>query len=137
LTHFHPLFVALGHDDEIHRQLAVHGLDGAEGVELRHLRALGIGGAAADEHLLVGRLFDETRFEGRVLPRIRLRHRHRVVHPVDEHRLLGALITLGVDHRIARRAVLGDARIVDLRLLAAELVEEALHHLGRLGNAFP
>ena len=50
----HALFVALGDDDQVHRQLAVHGLDRAERVQLRHLRALRVGGAAAEQHLLVG-----------------------------------------------------------------------------------
>ena len=104
-------------------------------VQLRHLRALRVGGAAADQHLLVRRLLDQPRLEGRRRPRVGLRDRHRVVHPVDQQRLLGALVALRVDDGIAGRAVFGDADVEDLRLLAAELVEEALHHLGGLGNA--
>jgi hypothetical protein len=131
----HALLIAFGDEDQIDGQLAVHGLDGAERVQLRHLRAFRIRGAAADQHLLVRRLFDESRFERRRRPRIRLRDRHRVVHPVDQHRLVGALVALRIDDGIAGRAVFGDADVIDARLLAAKLVEESLHHFGGLGNA--
>ncbi len=117
-------------------QLAVDRLDRAQRVQLRHLRALGVGGAAADQHLLVRRLLDQPALERRVGPRVGLRHRHRVVHPIDQQRLLGALVALRIHDGIAGRAVFGDADIEDLRLLAAELVEEALHHFGGLRNAF-
>ena len=40
-----------------------------------------------------------------------------------------------VDHGVAGRAVFGDADVENLGLLAAQLVEEALDHLGRLGDA--
>ena len=131
----HALLVAFGNDDQIHRQLSVHGLDRAERVELRHLRAFRVCRAAPDQHLLVGPLLDETRFERRVVPRVGLRDRHGVVHPVDEERLLGALVTLGVNDGIARRAVFSHAHVKDLCLLAAELVEEGLDHLRRLRDA--
>ncbi len=132
----HALLVALGDDDQVDRQLAVHRLDRPEGVQLHHLRALGVGGAAAEHHLLVGRLLDQLALEGRVLPGVGLRDRHGVVHPVDQQGLLGAFVALGVDDRVAGRAVLGHAHVVDLRLLAAQFVEEALHHLRRFRDAF-
>ena len=46
----HPLLVALGHEDQIHRQLAHHRLHRRDGVQHGHLAALGVGGAAADDH---------------------------------------------------------------------------------------
>jgi hypothetical protein len=132
----HALFVAFGDDDQVDRQLPVHRLNGAERIQLRHLRPLRVGRAAADQHFLVRGLLDQPCFKRRRRPRIGLRDRHRVVHPVDEQCLGRALVTLGVHDRIARRAVLGDANVEHLRLLTAQLIEEALHHLGRLGNAF-
>jgi hypothetical protein len=131
----HALFVAFSDDDQIDGKLAVHGLDRAKRVQLRHLRPFGVRGATADQHFRIRRLLDEPRFERRMLPRVGLRDRHRVVHPVDEERLLCTLVALGIHDGIARRAVLGDANIEHLRLLASELVEEAFDHFGRLGDA--
>jgi hypothetical protein len=86
----HPFFIALSDDDEIHRKLSGHRLDGHQRIPLHHLRPFGVGRSASDEHLLERCLFDEATFKGRRDPRIGLRDRHRVVHPVDDERLLGA-----------------------------------------------
>jgi hypothetical protein len=141
-AHGHALFIAFGDDDEVDGELAVGGLDGHEGVELGHFGALGVDGSAADEDLLEGRVdasgfaVDETAFEGRCDPEVGLGDGHGVVHPVDEEGLGRAFVAGGVDDGVAVLAPLGDADVVDVGLLAAELVEEAFDHLGGLGDAF-
>ena len=131
----HPLLVAFGDEDQVDRHRAGDRLDRHQRVPVGELRPLRVGGAAADQHLLVRPLFDQVGFERRLLPRVGLRHRHRVVLPVDRDRARRAVVAFRVDHRVAGRAPFGDADVVDPRRLAAELLEEALHHLGRLGNA--
>src|SRR6202008_1692803 len=79
---------------------------------------------------------DDSPFERRRNPRVRLRDRHRVVLPVDRDGSWRAFVTTRVDDRVARRAPLGDADVVNARLLAAQLLEEALDHFGALGNPF-
>ena len=131
----HPLFVAFRDEDQIDRQLAGDRLDRHQGVPLDDLRSLGVGRAAADQHLLERRLLDQPAFEGRRDPDIGLRHRHRVVHPVDDQRARRPFVAPRVDDRIALGAPLRRADVVDARLLASELFEEPFDHLGRLGNA--
>jgi hypothetical protein len=58
-TDVHPLFIALGDEDQIHRQLAHHRLHRRDGVQHGHLGPLGVGGAAADDH--AGRAVDVRR----------------------------------------------------------------------------
>src|SRR5262249_21376894 len=132
----HALLVAFRDEDHVDRQFAGDRLDGHQRVELRHLGPLRVRGAAADEHLLVRRLLDDPRFEWRRLPDVGLRDRHRVVLPVDRDRSWRAFVAARVNDRVAGRAPLGDADVVDARLLAAELLEESLHHLGAFRDAF-
>ena len=135
-TDVHPLLVALGHEHDVDRQLAGHGLDRQQGVQLSHLRPLGVRRAATDQDLLVRRLLDKARFEGRRRPGIGLRDRHRVVLPVDRDRPRRAFVAACIHDGISRRAPLGDADVEDARLLASELLEEALDHLRRFRDAF-
>src|SRR5919198_4634788 len=132
----HALLVAFRDEHDVPRQLAGDRLDRHQGVQLRHLRPLRVRGAASDEDLLVRRLLDNPRLERRRLPDVGLRDRHRVVLPVDRHGLRRAFVAPRVDDRVAGRAPFGDADVVDARLLAAELLEESLHHLGALGDTF-
>ena len=132
----HPLFVAFSDEDDVDRQLAGDRLDRHQRLPLRMLRPLAVDRAAADQDFLVRRLLDDARFEGRGDPGVGLRHRHRVVLPVNRDRARRAFVAAGVDDRVARRAPLGDADVVDARFLAAKLVEEALHHLGAFRDAF-
>ena len=137
----HALFVAFRDEDEVDGELAVDGLVGHQGVELGHLGALGVDGAAAYEHAGdVGqaglRAGNDVGLKGWRDPGVGLGDGHGVVLPIDGDGFGRALVALGVDDRVAGRAVLGDADVVDAGGLAAELVEEALDHLGGLRNAF-
>ena len=131
----HPLLVALGDEDEVHGQLTCHRLDRHQRIPIGELRPFRVRRAAPNQHLLIWRLLDEPAFERRRFPRIGLCDRHRVVLPVDRDRPRRAFVALGIDDRIAWRAPLGEADVIDARFLAPELLEEPLHHLGRLGNA--
>ena len=131
----HPLLVALGDEDQVDRQLARHCLDRHQRIPICELRPFRIRRTAPDQHLLIWRLLDEPAFERRRFPRIRLGDRHGVVLPVDRDRPRRAFVAFGIHDRIAWRAPLGDPDVVDARFLAPELLEEPLHHLGRLGNA--
>src|SRR5262249_33781720 len=124
----HALLVTLGDEDQVDRHRAGDRLDRHERVPVRDLRALRVGGTAADQHLLVWSLLDQFALERWLLPRIGLRDRHRVVLPVNGDRARRAVVTLRVDHGVAWRAPLGDADVVDARRLAAELLEEPFHH---------
>src|SRR5690606_20334963 len=72
ITNGHALFIAFGHDDEIHRQLARHSLHRHQGVELCHLWALGVGGATTNHYFLERFLLDDAAFKRRRHPEIRL-----------------------------------------------------------------
>ncbi len=137
IAHVHALLVTLGHDDQVHGQLAGDRLDGHQGVPLRHLRSLGVDRAASDQHLLVRRLLDDVTREGWPDPKIGLCDRHGVVHPVDHQGLLGALVALGVHDGIALLAPLRDTRVVNLGALATQLVEVPFDHLGGFLDALP
>ena len=132
----HALFVAFGDEDQVDGHRAGDRFDRHQGVPVGELGAFGVGRAAADHHFLVRRLFHEARLERRRAPRIGLGDRHGVVLPVDRDRPRRAVVAFRVDDRVAWRAPLGDADIVDARGLAAELLEEALDHFGRLRDAF-
>ena len=114
-----------------------------EGFELGELWALGVGGSAADEDFFISGIdacgcpIDEATLEGRGDPGFRLGNGHGVVHPVEDEGFWRAFVALGIDDGVAGGAVLGNADVVDARGLAAELVEEALDHLGGFGDAFP
>ena len=61
--------------------------------------------------------------------------RHGVVHPIDDNGLLGTLIAVRVDHRVALLAPFGDTDVIHLGLLAAELIKKAFDHLRGLLHA--
>ena len=137
----HALFVAFRHKDDVIRELAVDGFVGHQGVQLRHLTALGVGGSASNEDpggvgQASGLTVNDAALEGGGDPQLGLSDGHGVVLPVDGDGLGGPLIALGVDDRVAGGAVFGDADVVDAGGLAAEFIEEALHHLGTLRNTF-
>ena len=131
----HPLFVTLGDDDQVHGKLPGHLLDSHQRIPLRHLPALRVVRAPADHHFLERRLFDQASLERRRYPYVRLSHRHRVVHPVNQQRSRRAEIALRVYDRVALRSVFGRADVVDTRLLTAQLFPEALHHFRGFRNA--
>ncbi len=132
----HALFVSLGHEDYIHRQLSPHGSNRHERVISSHLRSFRIHRASGHQHFLELALLNDARFKGRNFPDIGLRHGHGIVLPIDNDGLRRALVALGVHHRISRQSPLGDARIIDFRFLTPELIEETLDHLGGFLNAF-
>ena len=125
----HPLFITLGDDDEVDGKLADDLADRPEGIQLDHLRAFRVRRATADNHFLEGRVLHDARLERRGDPRVGLRDRHRVVHPINEKCLLGAFVALRVDDGIARLPPFGHRDFVDARLLTPKLLEEALNHL--------
>src|SRR6185437_3786309 len=137
----HALFIPFRDDDQVHGQLAQHGFHRSERVVLGHLGPLGVHRATAYQYFAVVDVepgsfaVDELAFERGSHPVLRLRDRHRVVHPIEDQCLGRTLITFRIDDGVAGRAVLGNAYVVYARLLAAELVEESFDHLGTLGDA--
>ena len=56
-ANIHALFVTLGNEDYVDRQLAVDGLVIHQGIQLRHFRSLGVRRSAADQHFgVLGKL---------------------------------------------------------------------------------
>ena len=137
----HAFFIAFCDEDDVHWKLAVDCLVSHQSVKLSHLRPLGVGRAAADQDAWNVRQpclrpGDDLCLKGRCDPGVGLRDGHGVVLPVDGDRLGSTLVALGVDDGVAGRAILGDPDVVDARRLTAHLVEEALYHLGGLGDTF-
>ena len=121
--------LALADEHEVDRQLLFGGLERVQRGEAGHLRALGVGGAAADHDLADAGTIDDASFERRRAPLLRVVLLH-VVHEVDRQRGGRAVVERGEDAGLARgrddvdarepgvagelRHVLGALRIVEV-----------------------